>query len=409
MDQINDPVQACFSNARDLLRAAMRVLNDEKLPNVAFHLTILALEEIGKAILLGTRGIARSVEDETVFIDNRLDDHVFKLFWALWTPSFARGNVSREEFENLRGTAQAMHEDRLAAMYVSPDQSEDGELLHVVSKERARAMLALAEARLGMETSRDWQAIDLTADSVMRWFLDATNDPEKRNLLLGQKSFDKLAELGQIRDWMVWLKEQFDQAETRGREYLQLELDRAAPGRADRGEDRWQVAIRLHSPAQSIRKRAIQSWNERPTWIKLSSVQNDKQAVDVEFTFGEAMPMQDLGLAGCRAARLFVAAMNIGSTGFWWWERPDHTGRFYQRLTDLKAPAGMKLDLNIHDGPKFDWRRDALKEDHLARIAVCLGMAARLDNPVYYAIVDTYFIGAHCQKRPQSQLRPPSQ
>ena len=99
MDQINDPVQACFSNARDLLRAAMRVLNDEKLPNVAFHLTILALEEIGKAILLGTRGIARSVEDETVFIDNRLDDHVFKLFWALWTPSFARGNVSREEFE----------------------------------------------------------------------------------------------------------------------------------------------------------------------------------------------------------------------------------------------------------------------------------------------------------------------
>ena len=289
--------------------------------------------------------------------------------------------------------AQAMHEDRLAAMYVSPDQYEDGELLHVVSEERARAMLALAEARLGMETSRDWQAIDLTAGSVMRWFLDATNDPEKRNLLLGQKSFDKLAELGQIRDWMVWLKEQFDQAETQGREHLQLELDRAAPGRADRGEDRWQVAIRLYSPAQSIRNRAIRAWNERPTWIKLSSVRNDKQAVDVEFTFGEAMPMQDLGLAGYRAARLFVVAMNIGSTGFWWWERPDHTGRFYQRLTDLKAPAGMKLDLNIYEGPKFEWRRDALKEDHLARMAVCLGMAARLDNPVYYSIVDTYFTG----------------
>jgi len=106
-----------------------------------------------------------------------------------------------------------------------------------------------------METSRDWQAIDLSAGTVMRWFLDATNDPEKRNPILGQKSFDKLAELGQIRDWMAWLKEQLDQAEAQGREHLQRELARAAPDRPDRGEDKWQVVIRLCSPAQSIRSR----------------------------------------------------------------------------------------------------------------------------------------------------------
>ena len=203
MDQIIQPIQACFGNARDLLRAAKRVLDDEKLPNVAFHLIILALEEIGKAALLGARGVAHSVEDETVFIDNRLDDHVFKLFWALWTPSFARGNVSKEEFESLRGMAKSMHDDRLAAMYVSADLPESGELLQNVSDERARAMIGLTEARLGMEMSHDWQAIDLSAGTVTRWFLDATNDPEKRNLILGQKSFDKLAELGQMRDWMA--------------------------------------------------------------------------------------------------------------------------------------------------------------------------------------------------------------
>ena len=150
-------------------------------------------------------------------------------------------------------------------------------------------MIGLAEARLGMESSRDWQAIDLTTGSVMRWFLDATNDPEKRNPIFGQKSFDKLAELGQMRDWMDWLKEQFDRAETEGREHLQRELARAAPDRATRGEDKWQVAIRLYSPAQSIRSGAIKSWNQRPTWIKLAAVYNDKQAVDVEFTFGETM------------------------------------------------------------------------------------------------------------------------
>src|ERR1700674_1661415 len=235
MEQIHQSVQACFSNARDLLRAARRVLGTEKLPNIAFHLTILALEEIGKAALLGARGVARSVEDETVFIDNRLDDHVFKLFWALWTPSFARGKVSREEFENLRGLAKSMHEDRLALMYVAPDHPDGGEPLQNVSEERTRTMIALVEARLGMESSRDWQAVDLSAGSVMRWFLDATNDPEKRNLIFGQKSFDKLAELGQMRGWMSWLKEQFDQAEGQAREHLQRELARATPDRAERG------------------------------------------------------------------------------------------------------------------------------------------------------------------------------
>jgi AbiV family abortive infection protein len=393
MDQINDPIQACFANARDLLRAAKRVLNDEKLANVAFHLTILALEEVGKAALLGARGIAHSVEDETVFLDNRLGDHVFKLFWALWTPNFARGSVSKEEFESLRGMAKSIHDDRLAAMYVSPDCSEGGEALRNISEERARTMIELAEARLGMESSRDWQAIDLSPGSVMRWFLDATNDPERRNLIFGQKSFDKLAEIGHMRDWMAWLKEQFDQAEAEGREHLQRELARAVPDRTDPGQDKWQVAIRLYSPAQSIRSRAIKSWNERPTWIKLTAVQNDKRALEVEFTFGEIVTMQDVGIAGYRAARLFVAAMNIGSAGFWWWQRPDQSSRFYHRLTDLKAPAALKLDLDMHAGPKFEWKRDALKEDHLTRIAVCLGMASRLDNPVYYAVIEAYFNG----------------
>lgn len=103
--------------------------------------------------------------------------------------------------------------------------------------------------------------------------------------------------------------------------------------------------------------------------------------------------MQEIGIAGYRAARLFVTASNIGSTGFWRWERPDFTDRFYQRITNLTAPAGMKLDVTMHSGPKFEWKRDALKENHLTRIAVCLGMASRLDDPVYNAVIEAYFAG----------------
>ena len=48
MDQTKHDINACFRNARDLLRAAKRLLEVEKLPNIGFHLAVLALEEVGK-------------------------------------------------------------------------------------------------------------------------------------------------------------------------------------------------------------------------------------------------------------------------------------------------------------------------------------------------------------------------
>src|SRR5262249_6586537 len=54
---------------------------------------------------------------------------------------------------------------------------------------------------------------------------------------------------------------------------------------------------------------------------------------------------------------------------------------------------GMKLDLKMHAGPPFEWKREALKENQLARIGLCLGMASRLDNPVYNAVIEAYFTG----------------
>jgi AbiV family abortive infection protein len=393
-DQTRDDVEACFRNARDLLRAAKRLLEDEKLPNISFHLAVLALEEVGKAVMLGTRDIMRAVDGETVFVDKRLDDHVFKLFWALWTPSLARGNVSREEYESLRGLARSMHEDRLGAMYVAPDREAGEASLQDMDDQRVRQVVELTEARLGMETSRDWQAIDLGSGSIMRWFLDATNDPEKRNLIFGQKAFDQLAELGQMREWMAWLKEQFDQAEVMGRESLQRELARVVPDWDERGEPKWQVAIRLFSYGQSIRNKAIRSWNSRPTWIRMSPVQNDSSAVDVEFTYHEAVSAEALAPMSYRAANMFVAAMNIGSLGgFWWWHRAEQTEKFYQRLTDLKAAPGMKIALNMHAWPKFEWMREALDDSALQRIGLCFGMMARLERPVYQAVIEAYLTG----------------
>jgi AbiV family abortive infection protein len=392
-EQTKRTINACFGHARDLLRAARRVLEAERLPNIAFHLTVLALEEIAKAALVGMRAIAVSHGDDPAFAQNRMDDHVFKLFWALWTPSFARGKVSREELEGLRGMAKDLHETRLAAMYVSPDADLGAAPLYDVSDKLARWLLGVADARLGMETSRDWQAIDLSQNSDARWLLDETEDPEKRKLIFSQKSFDKFAELGNARDWIRWVREQFAIAEAAGRESLQRELARGVPGIDRLGAEKWRVRIRLHSPAQSIRGRAISPWNKWSTWIKLATVQNDKRALDVEFTYREAMPIQALPNFSYDLARKFVAALNIGSLGFWWWDLATHTDRFYERLTDLQAADGTEIGMKMHAWPKFEWKREALEETTFNRVAMCFGMIVALGKGPYEAFVWPYLTG----------------
>jgi AbiV family abortive infection protein len=56
---------ACLAHAEDLIRAARRVLVDEKLPNISYHLSVLALEEIGKSTLIIMSHFAKRSRDST--------------------------------------------------------------------------------------------------------------------------------------------------------------------------------------------------------------------------------------------------------------------------------------------------------------------------------------------------------
>jgi len=84
----------CFEHATDLIEAAERIFREGRsLPNIAFHLVLLAIEEMGKAGLIAAREVGTGHRD-TAWIDKRLDDHAFKILWELWTPAFNAGNLS---------------------------------------------------------------------------------------------------------------------------------------------------------------------------------------------------------------------------------------------------------------------------------------------------------------------------
>ena len=88
--KVQNLIEACLSHAQDLLNAAKKVLNDERLPNIAYHLAALALEEIGKSTLIGMSHVTKRKDHLSTWSEKHLEDHVRKLYWALWGPSFGR-------------------------------------------------------------------------------------------------------------------------------------------------------------------------------------------------------------------------------------------------------------------------------------------------------------------------------
>ena len=99
-DRIPSNVQAtidgCVAHAGDLLTAAKTVLA-QKLPHIAYHLATLALEEIGKAGIIGMTHIAAEDGVYPSWMGKHADDHVKKLFWAIWGPSFGKNLITNEQ------------------------------------------------------------------------------------------------------------------------------------------------------------------------------------------------------------------------------------------------------------------------------------------------------------------------
>src|SRR5262245_11398872 len=94
-DEVEKISKACREHARDLLRGALR-LKEENLPHLAFHLAVLALEEIGKAGLVVVGHIAQKHEDGA-WPGKHASDHIKKLFWAIWGPTLGVERTTKEQ------------------------------------------------------------------------------------------------------------------------------------------------------------------------------------------------------------------------------------------------------------------------------------------------------------------------
>lgn len=360
-------VESAQGHARDLIEAA-KLLSDN-FPHLAYHFAVLALEEIGRGVLLVARVSTSETREESGGLDAAMEDHIQKLFWAIWSPSRS-DRITGEQIEEFRELARQIHERRKGALYFDPTAATLPR--EAMSSEEAKNVIGLAESRLGMETAKSWVTVGSEQAENVRFFTEAVADARWREFIFGAASLANLAKVGDMQAWLAWLRTQIEEAERGAAEAARRELARAAPaGDEDARREKWSMRLRFFSESHSIRASALNSWNDGIDWIKLRRARANELIVDL--TLPRAVLVASAWESGYMLAQRLLLALNIGTLGFFWWRPRTDVARYYEELHDLET--GDEVVIERSPPLTVEWgERQVLNERAISRVMTCLAM-----------------------------------
>jgi AbiV family abortive infection protein len=392
----------CLDHAGDLVSAAERVLaNDNAYPNIAYHLAILAMEEIGKAGMLASLAVIGAALDKER-LERRLGDHVFKLMWAVWSPSLAEGKIEPKDFEDARHFAASTHARRIAGLYVDhTDHNTSVPPREAVLLGHATSILNLAKARLALELERGAPAPD-ERNEELEWYLDTVSDALGQKRLFSQAFIQKHEEFrGDAHAWIRWAREEFAKIAAEEQEHLQRELSRQST-ESRTGKPKWLVKVRLQTPSHSLRQKVLNYWNDRIEATKLRLVGNKKNELLLEMTIDNGVTLDRLFDAGLSLSKLYIAMLNIGTGGFFWYELSGQAQIYYESIRDLDAPH-LEPRISRVRGLPMEWsesqpdggkrQRIALAEAHLNNAMMCLAAFGPMSDADAAPIFGPYLQG----------------
>jgi AbiV family abortive infection protein len=356
-------VRKCLDNAEGLLDSA----KDSRTKNrnhIAFHLAVLALEEVGKASMVLAKTVyphdVRDDDSEESKLAEDLADHRKKLFWAMLIPSMDGGIVSPEDFIRLKEIANDIHLRRITSLYTNIDQEVPQT---DISDDELTEIMGLTESRLNLEKLKEIRQLDGDAQQMLDWFTKALSDPLLQSFVLGEHSRRKLAELtGDSRKWMTWLHEEVNTGEAKTKEMMEKEINRLAPTGVLANKPKWRLKIKLHTLSHSIRHKELNAWNEQVQWVKLYPT-TDKTELRVEFLLPAKIPVAELWQTGIQMCSMFVVSLNIATVGYFWWYLPEFVSTFYEEMVDLETK--MKLGVDYKSPVMMNWKRTTLKAPQL--------------------------------------------
>jgi hypothetical protein len=114
-----------------------------------------------------------------------------------------------------------------------------------------------------------------------------------------------------------------------------------------------------------------------------------KEELIVELTLGDNIPVASLWPLGFHLALQFIVAINMATSGFWWWPLAPNRQRFYEKIDDLEKNLGVQIDdasFNVFT------HRPKLTDVHMQHLTLCLA-ALPGPNDQHRAPAYTYYLG----------------
>ena len=385
--EVLQAMKACRSHAQDLFEGA-KLLRDKSFPNIAYHLATVALEELGKAQLIGMKSFAK--DDADSWYRKQFDDHIKKLFWAIWGDVFGK-RPDAKELDQLRGMATIIHSNRLRGLYVETSPEPFVAPKDAITDDVLAPLMAFVEARLALHPSLEGVEYKQDDLDLLSWFSGATDDPEQRKFIFSQQSFDKMASVGP-KQWLSWVREELQKSAAEAAAALQKEMSRSFVEGEGGLVGKWELKIRLYSQSHSIRPKPLNKWNEKVTWIKLYPINGTKNHLDAIIKIPKFIPIQSVYQIGLGYSNCLLASLNIACGGFFWWHEPKNLSQFYESLVDTEN----KMTGKIGRSPelKLGWPAAVLDEALLDQvIAVFAAMPQPYDPPTDSEALNHYMTG----------------
>ncbi len=346
--------EMCLANAEALLSMAENEIG-KNADHICFHLALLALEEIGKSILSTINYMSFAMRPEREELVGAMDDHVKKLFWAIWGADILRDvKFTKEIIEKTRHLALNLHERRLESLYTDPQNPLP--INKRVKEDEARMIIGLTRTRLEIEKTTELKPFENGDIEEIIWFFSAAEDTEYRKQIFGPLSLKKLGELGNGKEWIKWLHEVYRQNEIAMREYAQKEMQREKPEGEEAFAPKYRMRIRIQTPSHTIRNNAFADWNKGVEGIKIyKSNRKDpnkltKGELLIDLTLPKGLHTSYVWEHGFFMAKTVVLAFNVGTLGIFWWNVQKDISTYYVDIVDLEADpnGGVKLVVSPH-------------------------------------------------------------
>lgn len=169
----------------------------------------------------------------------------------------------------------------METLYFKPSISEQP-ILYIDANE-VTTVIELVQLMLKMELFSDIAELTERDKDNLIWLFEALENENKRNWIWSQRTLTVWSNQGSSRDWIGWLRNEFNSWEKESNELLHNELTRSL-SEAESQDIKYKYKIRIFTNSHSIRQKHLNWFNELSHFTKMNLAGSKKNELSIELS-----------------------------------------------------------------------------------------------------------------------------